>query len=166
MVPKKMNEKSANNDDYTFVIRPWGPEFEDFYDGLKKVWKEKWKFPEMLDSEDLMACYPTLYDAIPDQISHAAYVVADISLGLPNVYWEYGYALALGKPVLLFYKDKSELKKRLQEFVGGTLPACDGSYVNKIIARHFTIASDIAGVINYDYTDLDLNDDSSLQNLK
>lgn len=161
-----MNEKSVNNDDYTFVIRPWNPEFKGFYDNLKKVWKEKWNFPEMLDSEDLMAHYPTFYDTIPDQISHAAYVVADISLGLPNVYWEYGYALALGKPILLFYKDKSKLKEKFKKYVEVALPSCNALDINRVIARHFTIASDIAGVIYYDYTNLDLSDASSLQTLK
>lgn len=44
-------------------------------------------------------------DAIEEQISKAAICLADISLDNPNVWYELGYAFAVGRPVILICSD-------------------------------------------------------------
>ena len=45
-------------------------------------------------------------DAIEEQISKAAICLADISLDNPNVWYELGYAVAVGRPVIMICSDK------------------------------------------------------------
>lgn len=140
------------NEDYTFVVRPYLDEFEVFYKNqLKSVWEYNLRFPPLKDYKDIPRM-GTLHEGIPSRIFDAAYVIVDISLGLPNVYWEYAYALALGKPILLFRKNKNyyEENKRMLQAI---LPPNAHEYIDSIIERYFKIPSDVSGVLYESYDD-------------
>ncbi len=50
-----------------------------------------------------------VYQRIVSDIQRASFVVADVSVGTLNVYYELGYAEALGKPVIVIAKEGTEL---------------------------------------------------------
>lgn len=140
--------------DYTFIVRPWKDKYRSFYKSrLKTIWTELKGFPPLKafdDFDDVGS--DTLYDAIRAKIFGAAFVVVDISLGLPNVYWEYGYALALSKPVLLLRKDEHTYKRNLKRIVEAA-KVYRSQDLDSIIDRFFSIPSDVGGVIYQTYDD-------------
>lgn len=143
-------------EDYTFVIRPWAPAFKKFYNTLKPVWRNL-NFPKLVDFDEVPKG-PTLYDGIRARIHGASYVITDISLGLANIYWEYAYALALGKPILLcrteggkLIGESRALFSKLEDVLRKSFEANASELITGIIGRHFNIASDVAGTLYHSY---------------
>src|SRR5258705_1107495 len=84
---------------FVFVLMPIKPEFNDIYKfGIKGAADDVGAYAERLDEQIFTE---GMLDRIFNQISKADVVVADMSGRNPNVFYEVGYAHALGKIVLL-----------------------------------------------------------------
>jgi hypothetical protein len=114
-----------------FIVMPMADDdhaLEDVHDTIKLVASDLGMSAQRVDDE---LRTERITDRILDAISRAEYVVADLSLARPNVYYEAGYAHALGKtPIyiaregtkiefdvkdypVLFYKNMRSLRERL-----------------------------------------------------
>lgn len=93
-----------------FVIMPFSKEFDDVYATIKTS-------VESVVSPQGGKCF-RLDDARPagpitirllQEIQSATFCVADVTGNIPNVMWEVGYAMALGKPIIIITQKISEL---------------------------------------------------------
>jgi hypothetical protein len=99
---------------YAFVCMPFAPEFADFYEvGIKPVVLDCGfkclRADELEHNRGILA-------AIYEQINAAHIIIADMTGRNPNVYYEVGYAHALGKDVILLAQGANELPFDLQGF--------------------------------------------------
>lgn len=84
---------------FVFVLIPFDAEFDDIYKfGIKGAADDVGAYAERLDEQIFSE---GMLDRIFNQISKADVVVADMTGRNPNVFYEVGYAHALGKAVLL-----------------------------------------------------------------
>lgn len=84
-----------------FVVMPYANEFDDVFAATKAA-------VEALPSEHFDCLWlkdgfaaGRITDRIVDEIEKSAFCIADVSGNNPNVMWETGYAMALGKPTIL-----------------------------------------------------------------
>ena len=91
---------------YCFVIQPFDKgEFDNRYrDVLAPTIKSLGVEPYRVD-EDPSA--NILIDTIEEKIKNSRFCLADISVDNPNVWYEVGYAFALGRSVILISKQRS-----------------------------------------------------------
>lgn len=85
-----------------FVIMPFAAEFDDVYAVVKSSVEsagtlEKWRCFRLDESRPA----GRITDRLIAELRSATVCVADISGAKPNVMWELGFAMALGKPTLL-----------------------------------------------------------------
>ena len=93
-----------------FVIMPFTKEFDDVYASIKTN-------VETVISSRGGKCFRLdearpagpITDRLLREIQAAAFCVADVTGNIPNVMWEVGYAMALGKPIILITQKISEL---------------------------------------------------------
>lgn len=93
-----------------FVIMPFAKEFDDVYAAIKTN-------VEAIISSRGGRCFRLdesrpagpITDRLLREIRSAAFCVADVTGNIPNVMWEVGYAMALGKPIILMTQKISEL---------------------------------------------------------
>ena len=84
---------------FVFVLMPLDPDFDDIYKfGIKGAAAEVGAYAERVDEQ---AFTEGILERIYNQISKADVIVADMTDRNPNVFYEVGYAHALGKIVLL-----------------------------------------------------------------
>jgi hypothetical protein len=81
-----------------FVVMPFRPELNFFYLYIQKYLSEKHSI--RVERGDHQILTKPLMDKIRDQIISADVVIADISSGNPNVFYEIGLAHAFAKPVV------------------------------------------------------------------
>jgi hypothetical protein len=89
-----------------FLVMAFREESEDTFTTLKEVCKEnqlKW------DRTDQDPTTNRVYKRIVSGIQRATFVIADVTFATLNVYYELGYAEALGKPVIVVAKEGTEL---------------------------------------------------------
>jgi hypothetical protein len=108
---------------FVFVLMPFAEEFDDVYKlGIKPAAEAAGAYAERVDEQTHT---DSIYDRIVNQIAKADIIVADMTGKNPNVYYEVGYAHALGKRVFLLTKDASEipfdLKHRPHIVYGGKI---------------------------------------------
>jgi hypothetical protein len=85
-----------------FVVMPFAPELEDVYHlGIRESVQEVGGACERADEIQYTG---GILEKIYDSIRSADAVIAEISTPNPNVYYEVGFAHALGKPVVLLTK--------------------------------------------------------------
>jgi CheY-like chemotaxis protein/nucleoside 2-deoxyribosyltransferase len=99
---------------FAFVCMPFAQEFEDFYDsGIKPVVLECGfkcvRADELQHNKGIL-------EVVYDRIKSAHIVVADMTGRNPNVYYEVGYAHALGKEVVLLAQRADDLPFDLRGF--------------------------------------------------
>ena len=99
--------KSTRPKPFIFVLMPFDSEYDDIYKfGIKGAANEVGAYVERLDEQIFSE---GMLDRIFNQISRADVIVADMTGRNPNVFYEVGYAHALGKIVLLLTQDTSDI---------------------------------------------------------
>ncbi|MDQ3818776.1 MAG: nucleoside 2-deoxyribosyltransferase, partial [Acidobacteriota bacterium] len=84
---------------FIFVLMPFDEQFSDIYKfGIKGAADDVGAYAERVDEQIFTE---GILDRIFNQISKADIVVADMTGRNPNVFYEVGYAHALGKKVIL-----------------------------------------------------------------
>ncbi|MDY9925634.1 hypothetical protein [Methanosarcina sp.] len=84
---------------FVFVLMPFAEDFDDIYKlGIKEAAKEVGAYAERVDEQIFTE---GILERIFNQINKADVIVADMTGRNPNVFYEVGYAHALGKIVLL-----------------------------------------------------------------
>lgn len=99
---------------FVFVLMPFDKVFDDIYQlGIKLACEQAGTYAERVDEQ--------IYDGsilqrIYNQISKADIIVADMSGRNPNVFYETGYAHALGKPVILLTQETEDIPFDLKHY--------------------------------------------------
>lgn len=92
---------------FVFVVMPFTKEFDDTYKlGIKPACVEAGTYCERLDEQIFEE---GMLDRIYNQIAKADIVVADMSGHNANVFYEVGYAHALGKRVILVTREANDI---------------------------------------------------------
>ncbi|EII3115732.1 hypothetical protein HJ076_17500 [Vibrio parahaemolyticus] len=92
---------------FIFVLMPFSEDFDDVYKlGIKQAAVEAGAYAERLDEQIFNE---GMLDRIFNQISKADVVVADMTGRNPNVFYEVGYAHALGKKIILLTKNADDI---------------------------------------------------------
>jgi hypothetical protein len=106
--------KSTAPKPFVFVLMPFATEFNDIYTfGIKGAAEEIGAYAERLD-EQIFA--ENILERLYNQINKADVIVADMTGRNPNVFYEVGYAHALGKIVLLLTKNTDDIPFDLKHY--------------------------------------------------
>jgi len=89
---------------YCFVIMTYHGQYT-FFERIREIVARETAF-ECIRADDIPRAGEDLRPKIHAAIDSAALVIADISHLRPNIYYEIGYAVARGKPLLLQAQDK------------------------------------------------------------
>ncbi len=119
---------------FVFVLMPFDKRFNDIYEfGVKGAAADAGAYAERVDEQ---IHTDSIYDRIVNQIAKADIIVADMTGRNPNVYYEVGYAHALGKRVFLLTQDAGDipfdLKHRPHIVYGGEIQTLRESLVRSI----------------------------------
>jgi hypothetical protein len=99
---------------FVFVLMPFDREFDDVYQlGIKPACEKSGAYAERID-EQLFD--ESILDRIYNQISKADVIVSDMTQRNPNVFYETGYAHALGKRVILITKKAEDIPFDLKHY--------------------------------------------------
>src|SRR5262249_18205206 len=93
-----------------FVIMPFAREFDDVYVAIKGC-------VEAALSGEQLRCFRLdetrgagrITPRLIEELHAASFCVADLTGLRPNIMWEVGYAMALGKPTILVTQEKGDL---------------------------------------------------------
>ena len=86
--------------EYCFVIQPYdGGDFDNRYDDIIKPALESCGVEAYREDRDPYV--EIAISVIEERIQDATLIIAEISMDNPNVWFELGYAMALGKPVIM-----------------------------------------------------------------
>jgi len=100
----QIKERKAKSPDI-FVIMPFSPDLDDVYHlGIREIAE---KLNLSCKRVDEMEFVGDILDEIYNSITNARIIIAEATSPNANVYYELGYAHALGKPVILLTKDVS-----------------------------------------------------------
>jgi hypothetical protein len=93
-----------------FVIMPFAREFDDVYFAIKRSVEEAVAGTQLncfrLDESRVAG---RITQRLMEELGAASLCVADLTGLRPNVMWEVGYAMALGKPTIIVTQDNEEL---------------------------------------------------------
>ncbi len=99
---------------FVFVLMPFSPAFDDIYHlGIKPACDKADAYAERVDEQVFQG---SILQRIYNQIAKADLVVADMSGRNPNVFYETGYAHALGKPVIHLSQSTDDIPFDLRAF--------------------------------------------------
>ncbi len=99
---------------FCFVLMPFDPEFKDVYEiGIKEACESAGAYCQRVDEQIFHA---SILDQIYNQISKADVVIADMTGRNPNVFYEVGYAHALGKRTILLTKSADDIPFDLKHY--------------------------------------------------
>ncbi len=99
---------------FVFVLMPFDPSFDDAYQlGIKAAVEEAGAYCERVDEQFFDE---RILDRIYNQIAKADVIVSDMSGRSPNVFYETGYAHALGKRVILLTQNAADIPFDLKHF--------------------------------------------------
>ncbi|MEY2932389.1 MAG: hypothetical protein RL033_3138, partial [Pseudomonadota bacterium] len=94
-----MPERTTTPRYFCFVLMPFDSRFNDTYQlGVKQASSEVGAYCERVDEQIFEE---RILDRIYNQIARADLIIADMTDRNPNVFYEVGYAHALGKPSIL-----------------------------------------------------------------
>lgn len=99
---------------FCFVLMPFDPAFNDIYEfGIKGACSDVGLYCERVDEQIFLG---SMLERIYSQISRADLLVADMTGKNPNVFYEVGYAHALGKNVVLLTSIAQDIPFDLKHF--------------------------------------------------
>lgn len=99
---------------FVFVLMPFDKAFDDIYQlGIKPACVDAGAYCERVDEQ---IYEESMLQRIYNQISKTDIVVADMSTRNPNVFYETGYAHALGKRVILLTQDAKDIPFDLKHY--------------------------------------------------
>jgi hypothetical protein len=99
---------------FCFVLMPLDEAFDDVYHlGIKDSCHEAGAYCERVDEQIF---HESILDRIYNQISKADVVIADMTGRNPNVFYEVGYAHALGKATILLTQKEDDIPFDLKHF--------------------------------------------------
>jgi hypothetical protein len=112
-----MNEETVTSTKpkpFCFVLMPFDKSFNDIYEyGIKGACEDAGVYCERVDEQIFMG---SMLDRIFNQISRADLLIADMTGRNPNVFYEVGYAHALGKTVVLLTQRSEDIPFDLKHF--------------------------------------------------
>ena len=108
---------------FAFVLMPFSKAFEDAYEvAIRPACEAAGAYAERVDQQIFAG---SIMERVYNQISKADLVVADMSERNPNVFYEVGYAHALGKTTILVTKTEDDIPFDLRQYphiiYGGSL---------------------------------------------
>lgn len=99
---------------FCFVLMPFDASFNDIYEfGIKGACADAGLYCERVDEQ---VFFGSMLERIYSQISRADLLVADMTGKNPNVFYEVGYAHALGKNVILLTSVAQDIPFDLKHF--------------------------------------------------
>ncbi|MBC7878955.1 MAG: hypothetical protein H7Y59_17425 [Anaerolineales bacterium] len=99
---------------FVFVLMPFAKEFDDIYEfGIKIACQEVDAYCERVDEQIFTG---SILDRVYNQIAKADIIVSDMSGMNPNVFYETGYAHALGKQVILLTQKIADIPFDLKHY--------------------------------------------------
>jgi len=99
---------------FVFVLMPFSDEFRDVYElGIKSACELAGAYCERVDEQIFEE---RMLDRIYNQIAKADVIISDMTGKNPNVFYETGYAHALGKRVLLLTNKSEDIPFDLKHF--------------------------------------------------
>ena len=99
---------------FCFVLMPFDESFDDVYNiGIKESCEKAGAYCERVDEQIFDE---RILDRIYNQIAKADFVIADMTGRNANVFYEVGYAHALGKRTILLTKDAGDIPFDLKHF--------------------------------------------------
>lgn len=99
---------------FIFVLMPFAKEFDDIYQvGIKPACKESSAYCERVDEQIFEE---SILERIYNQILKADIIIADMTDRNPNVFYETGYAHALGKQVILLTQKGEDIPFDLKQY--------------------------------------------------
>ena len=85
-----------------FIIMPFSSEYNELYENyLKRLVEHQLKSVKCFRVDEFHTAKKKKTEVIEERIRECAFAIADITEKNPNVYYEIGYARALGKTVIL-----------------------------------------------------------------
>ena len=99
---------------FVFVLMPFDRSFDDIYQlGIKAACHEVGAYSERVDEQQYDG---SILERVYNQISKADLLIADMTGRNPNVFYEVGYAHALGKRVILLTQRSEDIPFDLKHF--------------------------------------------------
>jgi hypothetical protein len=99
---------------FALVVMPFKEEFKDVYElGIKDACEKVGVYCERIDEQIYQG---TILDRIYNQIAKADIIISDMSDRNPNVFYETGYAHALGKQVIVVIRKAEEIPFDLMNY--------------------------------------------------
>lgn len=99
---------------FVFVLMPFNAEFDDVYRcGIKPACERAGAYAERVDEQVFQG---SILQRIYNQIAKADVVVADMTGRNPNVFYETGYAHALGRPVIHLAQSTDDIPFDLKHY--------------------------------------------------
>jgi len=106
--------ESTSPKPFVFVVMPLSSDFDDVYKlGIKPACEEAGAYAERVDEQIFEE---SILQRIYNQISKADVIVSDMTGRNPNVFYETGYAHALGKPVVLLTRTADDIPFDLKHY--------------------------------------------------
>jgi hypothetical protein len=114
---------------FVFILMPFSDEFDDVYQlGIKPACEKAGAYAERVDEQIFNE---TILQRIYNQIAKADVVIAEMTGRNPNVFYETGYAHALGKNVILLTQKAEDIPFDLKHFPHIVY----GNKINKLIPQ-------------------------------
>ncbi|MFH1891096.1 MAG: nucleoside 2-deoxyribosyltransferase [Candidatus Zixiibacteriota bacterium] len=99
---------------FVFVLMPFSEEFDDIYKlGIRPACENAGAYAERVDEQIFIG---SITQRVYNQISKADVIVAEMTGRNPNVFYEVGYAHALGKAVVLLAQDAKDIPFDLKDY--------------------------------------------------
>ncbi|MFC5456972.1 hypothetical protein [Prosthecobacter fluviatilis] len=100
---------------FCFVLMPFSSDFDDIYQfGIKDACQAAGAYCERVDEQHYNE---RMLDRIYNQIAKADLIIADMTGKNANVFYEVGYAHALGKPTVLLTQNAADIPFDLTQFL-------------------------------------------------
>jgi hypothetical protein len=107
-------QKSTRPRPFAFVLMPFDKSFDDTFElAIEPACDAAGAYAERVDQQIFTG---SILDRVYNQIAKADIVVADMSERNPNVFYEVGYAHALGKTTILLTRDAADIPFDLKHY--------------------------------------------------